>query len=72
YKSWMYNETKEDLPYPNVSNTHYGSHGDAAGLLIVYQDYFIQFMEFIYAKKNQPGFTNFELNFYSALKNTET
>jgi hypothetical protein len=52
YKSWMYNETKEDLPYPDVSNTGYRSHGNAAGLFIVYQDYFIQFMEFIYAKKN--------------------
>lgn len=72
YNIFMENRVGHHVPYPDVSNTRYGTHGEAAGTIIAYQDHFISFMEFIRDAKDKPGFTNIEKNFYDSLTNTET
>lgn len=56
------------VPFANVSNTCYGSHGDAACLILVYQDQYLDFMRYLHDHKEKPGFTNIEKNFYTAVK----
>ncbi|KAF8799916.1 hypothetical protein BYT27DRAFT_7119357 [Phlegmacium glaucopus] len=60
------------VPYPDVSNTHYGSHGEASATLIVYCDHFVHFMEFVHDAKDKPGLTNIEKNFLDAIQDTHT
>lgn len=72
YDWYMEAHVGHRVPYPDVSNTRYGSHGEAAGVIIVYHKYFVQFMEFVRDSKEKVGFTNIELNFLNALKNKET
>jgi len=60
------------VPYPDVSNTQYGSHGEAAGTIVMHHEHFIRFLKFVRDLKDKVGFTNIELNFLNALKNKET
>ncbi|KAJ3559083.1 hypothetical protein NP233_g11353 [Leucocoprinus birnbaumii] len=60
------------VPYPDVSNTHYGSHGEAAGTIIAYLDSFIAFMDSVRHQKENPSLTNIEQNFENALKDAPT
>jgi len=60
------------IPYPDVSNTRYGSHGEAAATILVYHEHFINFMEFIRIAKDRPGQTNIEKNFAITLKDVPT
>jgi hypothetical protein len=60
------------VPYPDVSNTRYGSHGEASATLIVYRDYFINFMDFVRDAKDKPGLTNIEKNFLDAIQDIPT
>jgi hypothetical protein len=60
------------VPYPDVNNTCYGTHGQAAGKIIAYHEHFVSFKEFIRDSKDKIGLTNIELNFLKAIKNKET
>ena len=60
------------VPYPNVSNTRYGSHGEAVATIIVYLEHFKNFMKHIRDAKDRPGETNIEKNFTSAIKDIPT
>jgi len=60
------------VPYPDVCNTRYGSHGKAAETIVMHHEHFIRFLEFVRDSKDKVGFTNIELNFLNALKNKET
>lgn len=60
------------VPYPDVSNTRYGTHGEAAATLVVYRAHFICFMEFVRDAKDRPGLTNIEKNFLNALSDGAT
>ena len=60
------------ISYPDVSNTRYGSHGEAAATIIVYQGHFLSFMEAIRDAKDKPGETNIEKNFSAAIKDIPT
>ena len=60
------------VPYPDVSNTRYGSHGEAAGTIISFHSHFLLFMESVRDGKQKPGETNIEKNFTNALKDPAT
>ena len=60
------------VPYPDVSNTRYGSHGEAAATIIVYLEHFKNFMKHIHDAKDRPGETNIEKNFASAIEDIPT
>jgi hypothetical protein len=60
------------VPYPDVSNTRYGSHGEAAATIIVYLKHFIMFMNFVRTSKQRVLETNIEINFSNTLKDVPT
>jgi hypothetical protein len=60
------------VPFPDVSNTRYGSHGEAAATIIVYREHFVRFMEHVCAAKDKPVMTNIEKNFTNALTDIPT
>ncbi|EDR08997.1 uncharacterized protein LACBIDRAFT_296659 [Laccaria bicolor S238N-H82] len=72
YDYYMLCHVGHRVPYPDVSNTCYGSHGEAAGTIIAYHQHFINFMEFVRNTKDKPGEMNIEKNFANALKDTPT
>ena len=72
YNIYMMKQVGEAIPYPDVSNTRYGSHGEAAATIIAYHQHFIEFMQFVYFGKDKPGETNIEKNFSNALKDPPT
>ncbi|KDR65765.1 hypothetical protein GALMADRAFT_81499 [Galerina marginata CBS 339.88] len=72
YDFYMEYHVGHRVPYPDVSNTRYGSHGEAAGTIIAYRQFFINFMEFVRNGKDKPGETNVEKNFANALKDVPT
>ena len=60
------------ISYLDVSNTQYGSHGEAAATIIIYRGHFLSFMEAICDAKDKPGETNIEKNFSVAIKDIPT
>jgi len=60
------------VPFPDVSNTRYGSHGHAAATILIYREHFLSFMDAIRDAKDRPGETNIEKNFSEALKDIPT
>jgi len=72
YDWYMEYHIGEHVPFPDVSNTRYGSHGEAAATIIVYRAHFIRFMEHIRNAKDKPGETNIEKNFANAIKDVLT
>ncbi|TFK58365.1 hypothetical protein BDN72DRAFT_782188 [Pluteus cervinus] len=73
YSWYMETVVGQHIPYPDVSNTRYGSHGEAAATIIAYLKAFIQFVDnFIRNSKEHPGQTNIEKNFTAGLKDIPT
>ncbi|KDR76527.1 hypothetical protein GALMADRAFT_67262 [Galerina marginata CBS 339.88] len=72
YVWYMEKHIGHRVPYPDVSNTRYGSHGEAAAVILVYLSLFLSFMEAIRDAKDRPGETNIEKNFAAALKDIPT
>lgn len=72
YNWYMEEKVGMHVAYPDVSNTRYGSHGEAAATLIVHRDHFISFMEFVRDAKDKPCLTNIEKNFLNSLKDKPT
>lgn len=60
------------LAFPDTSNTRYGSYGDASTIIVTHLPVFQSFMEFVRDKKEKPGLTNLELNFYNAIRDVPT
>ncbi|KAL1684102.1 hypothetical protein EV122DRAFT_200418 [Schizophyllum commune] len=58
--------------FPDVSNTRFQSHCDAACEIILHLPIYRIFMQCVFWRKNQPGFTNVEQNFYNALYDMPT
>ena len=70
YLNFMQKYTRFPLPvrrFPGTSNTRFGSHGDAAEVLLVDLDAFRHFMVHIRDGKKSPEWTNIELNVHKAL-----
>jgi hypothetical protein len=59
-------------PFPDVSNTRYGSHGEVACELIARVPLYIAFLEYVRDSKDKQEFTNIESNLYDALKDIPT
>ncbi|EDR06457.1 uncharacterized protein LACBIDRAFT_300154 [Laccaria bicolor S238N-H82] len=72
YNWYMEHHVGYHIPYPNVTNTRYNLHGEAAAILIVYHNHFMKFMEFMCDVKDKPALTNIEKHFLSALKDVPT
>ncbi|RDB17366.1 hypothetical protein Hypma_001834 [Hypsizygus marmoreus] len=72
YNFFMETRISEPIPYPDVSNTRYGTHGEAAALITVYRKEFVAFMGFVRDGKEKPGLTNIEKNFLAALEDGPT
>ncbi|KAL1686393.1 hypothetical protein GGG16DRAFT_64388 [Schizophyllum commune] len=72
--SYMLSEDFEQVihRFPQTNNTRFGSHGEAAGELLVHLEYYIEFLEFIRTKKQSVSWTNIELNVYNALHDDPT
>ncbi|KAJ7206600.1 hypothetical protein GGX14DRAFT_366983, partial [Mycena pura] len=58
--------------FPQVNNTRFGSHGEAAGELLAHLDLYRKFLEHIRWKKQTPSWTNIELNVSKALHDPPT
>jgi hypothetical protein len=72
YNQYMEINVGHHVPYPDVSNTRYGSHGEAAATIIVYHEYFVSFMDFVRNRKVKTVDTNIEKNFTKALGDPPT
>ncbi|KAL1761684.1 hypothetical protein FB107DRAFT_200573 [Schizophyllum commune] len=53
--------------FPDVSNTRFQSHCAAACEILQHLELYRDFMRHVFYKKDKPGFTNVERNFYRAL-----
>lgn len=71
YKFWMLTFYGRNVPYPDVCNTRYGSHGEAAGVILTHLNGFVEFMPHLQRKKDRP-YTNIEVNFAAALSDIPT
>ena len=68
YNFYMEVNVGHRIPYPDVSNTRYGSHGEAAGTIISFHKHFLLLMELVRDGKQKLGETNIEKNLTNALK----
>ncbi|KAF8574953.1 hypothetical protein K439DRAFT_1623944 [Ramaria rubella] len=60
------------ISFPDMSNTHYQSHCEAASKLLVHQELYIQFLEIVKDKKDTRALNHIEQNVYTALKDLPT
>jgi hypothetical protein len=67
-----YSLDKQHHRFPDTSNTHFGSHGDAAGKLITYLPQYRDMMVLIEWSKQNPSPTNIEKNLSDALNDIPT
>ncbi|KDN43886.1 hypothetical protein RSAG8_05879, partial [Rhizoctonia solani AG-8 WAC10335] len=76
YQSTVDNFFEHSLGYcsrfPDTSNTRYGSYCDAAMMLILHLDKYIQLVQTICFAKTAPGFNNIESNVLNGLQDIPT
>ncbi|KDN48900.1 hypothetical protein RSAG8_02253, partial [Rhizoctonia solani AG-8 WAC10335] len=58
--------------FPDISNTRYGSYCDAAMVLILHIDKYMQLLHTISYAKSTPGFNNLESNVLNGLQDIPT
>ncbi|TFK20050.1 hypothetical protein FA15DRAFT_553690, partial [Coprinopsis marcescibilis] len=65
---WWWNKNVWiNFTYPDTSNTQFGSYGEGAAALVLHQEKFIEFMDFLKSKKGAKSFNHMEQNFWNAL-----
>jgi len=69
---WWFRNAGIPIAFPDTSNNRYGTYCVAAGILLLYLDKFLEFLEFVRDSKKKRGFTNMEKNLYNALKDPAT
>ena len=69
---WWFQNAGIPIAFPDTSNNRYGTYCVAAGILLLYLDKFLEFLEFVRDSKKKRGFTNMEKNLYNALKDPAT
>ncbi|KAL1697438.1 hypothetical protein GGG16DRAFT_41336 [Schizophyllum commune] len=72
---WFFQETlglRTSHVFPDVSNTRFQSHCDASCEIVLHLSTYRIFMQHVFWKKEKPGFTNIEQNFYNALHDIPT
>jgi len=67
FRWWWATNVQEDFTFPGTSNNRFQSHCEAAAVLILHLQKFIQFMKYIKAKKKNQRFSNMEQNLWNAL-----
>ncbi len=60
------------LTFPDTSNTRFGSHGDAASMLLAYLPLFCEYLELIRDKKENGQWNHLEENVYLGLHDIPT
>ena len=69
---WWFRKEGIAIAFPDTSNNRYGTYCEAAGVLLLHRNKFLEFLEFVRDSKKKRGFTNMEKNLYNALKDTAT
>jgi hypothetical protein len=69
---WWFRKEGIAIAFPDTSNNRYGTYCEAAGVLLLHRNNFLEFLEFVRDSKKKRGFTNMEKNLYNALKDTAT
>jgi len=69
---WWFKNAGIPITFPDTSNNRYGTYCEAAGVLLLYCDKFLEFLEFVKDSKKKCVFTNMEKNLYNALKDPAT
>jgi hypothetical protein len=69
---WWFQMAGIPISFPDTSNNRYGTYCEAAGLLLLYHDKFLEFLKYVRDSKKKRGFTNMEKNLYNALKDPAT
>ena len=69
---WWFRKEGIAIAFPDTSNNRYGTYCEAAGVLLLHHNKFLEFLEFVRDSKKKRGFTNMEKNLYNALKDTAT
>lgn len=72
YRHFMETVYGINMSFPDTSNNCYGSHGEAAAVLITYLNEHVKFLEFLRDKKEKQRFTHMEKNLYLALQDEPT
>jgi hypothetical protein len=72
FRWWWLDNLKEQITFPDTSNTRFQSHCDAAAALIKDLPHFIKFLEFVREKKQVMRFSHMEENLWKALHCTAT
>ncbi|KAF8312380.1 hypothetical protein DL93DRAFT_2168471 [Clavulina sp. PMI_390] len=60
------------LQFPDVSNTRYGSHGEAAVVLLLFLPEFCTYIENMSNRKGKPGLNHMEQNLWDGLHDVPT
>jgi hypothetical protein len=60
------------ITFPSTSAIRYGSHCEAAGVLILYLPLFLEFLELVWSKKESGTLNHIENNVYIALQDIPT
>ena len=58
--------------FPKTNQTRFGSHGEAAAVLLTYLEFYRNYLLLVKDKKKQPAWTNIQLNLYNALDDEPT
>lgn len=72
FQIWWTNKTGRKFTFPDTSNTRFQSHCDAAKVLTLHRDSFIEYLEYAKEKKGQAQYSNMEENFLKALTDIPT
>ena len=67
FRAWWQSHVGTPFTFPDTSNTRFQSHCEAAAMLLLHLDYFIEFLEYVRDKKDTRKFNNMEKNLYKAL-----
>lgn len=70
---WFFEHNHGSLHrYPDTSNVHFGSYGNAASKLLVHHSLYLEFLKLAQDKKTTSWFNHLELNVYRGLKDHPT
>ena len=64
---WWTKNVGTQMTFPDTSNNRFQSHCEAAGVLLLYSDHSIAFLDYICKKKNDMQFSHMEENLWKAL-----
>jgi len=72
FRLWWKKKVGTDFTFPDTSNTRFQSHCQAAAALIMYHDYFVEYLEYAKLRKDKMQFNHMEQNLWNALHDIPT